>query len=101
MQIYIKKRYRSLVNEIIDHKIKLKLLRRYLDNKNYQSLIRLLSNYETNITLTKEYFKFKFPNLFLEEDSVLGQMDNFSVQNLKAESERLFREYADYLYDIN
>ncbi|MGY3689088.1 hypothetical protein ACXAAV_20620 [Vibrio coralliilyticus] len=94
-------RYRCLANEIIDHKAKLKLLRRHLDNKEYQSLIKLFTKYTTNITITKEYFKNQYPDLFLEEVNIRVQLNGLSAQSLKAESDQLLGKYTNCLNNIN
>ncbi|WCE32644.1 hypothetical protein [Vibrio sp. SCSIO 43137] len=93
-------RYRKLVDEIIEHKHKIKLLRRYLSKEDYQALVGKLCLYETNITLTKQYFIHKYPDLFYDERSAFVSINNLNARALKAESEKLFREYALSLYNL-
>lgn len=93
-------RQSKLVNEIIEHKAKLNILRRYLDNNNYQSLIRLFSDYETNINITNDYLKYTYPDAFFREDSVFTKISGLSAQGLRSSSERLYNKYTDYICGI-
>ncbi|MFT6908883.1 MAG: hypothetical protein ACJAS1_005590 [Oleiphilaceae bacterium] len=92
----------DLINEIIDHRAKLKQLKRYLDENNYQKLIRLFSDYETNITVTDEFLKYTYPKAFirLRENSIITNISRFSAQSLKNQSELLYKKYTDHVYSI-
>jgi hypothetical protein len=95
-------RDRDLINEMIDHRAKLKQLKRYLDDNNYQKLMKLFSDFETKMAVTDEYLKYTYPKAFLKprKNSIFTNISSFSVQSLRYECESLYKKYTEHVYSI-
>ncbi|MDO6498763.1 hypothetical protein [Photobacterium sanguinicancri] len=94
-------RYRELLNQITDHKAKLQILRRYLDDSSHRSLNHRLSQFESEVNLANEGLTDRYPSIVQDKpEAGITIKGKFSLNSQKTSVEKLFKHYSKLLYSI-